>query len=263
MPLIRTPPPSLLLAASRGPAKDSRLIGYEAAAYLYGFDAFPTLTPAFIVPHGTWRRGPYDHQRRRIDDIEFVELEGLLITSVRQTLGDLCSVADLDLVERAVESALRSGLVDEPSLRDFAWLFAYWRHGTPGLLDVLDRRPIGAPPTGSDLETLYLQCVRGHVPDPIRQQPVYKADGAWVANVDFSWWATRFVVETDGVEFHKTPEQVLYDTTRQNAIIDAGYNLRRFTHRHVTRVPAYVIRETQAGLARAALDLSKMRKRTG
>lgn len=267
MRLIRTPPDSLLLAASRGPNRGSRIIGYEAAAWLYGMDGIPTLKPAFLVPHGTWRRGPYDHQRRRIDDIEIVELSGLLITSVRQTLGDLCAhgvVESLDIVERAIESALRMGLVEELVLRDFAYLFAFSRHGTPALNQVLDRRPIGAPPTGSDLETRCLQILRGGgVPDPVRQFPVYTSAGDWVANADFGWWQVRFVVETDGVEYHKTPQQVLYDTTRQNAIIDAGYDLRRFTHHHVTRVPAYVVRETKLGLARAGVDLSKIRKRAG
>jgi hypothetical protein len=112
----------LLLAASARRTKTDRIIGYEAAAWLYAFDAFPTLTPAFIVPHGTWRRGPHDHQRRRIDDIEVIE----------------------------------------------------------------------------------------------------------------------------------------HDIHRQNAILDAGYDLRRFAFRHVTRTPKYVIRETMLGLARAGLDLSKI-----
>ncbi len=256
-------PPSLLLAASRGPNKESRIIGYRAAAWLFAFDGYPSLQPEFIVPHGMWRRGPFDHQRRRIDDIEVIEHDGVLVTSARQTLGDLCGLpgADLDIAERAVESAVRGGL-DELVLRDFAWLFAFSRHGTPKLCEVLERRLVGERPTGSDLETLWLQLYRKHgLPRPIRQFPVHTADGVWVADADFGWWGVKFVVETDGVETHKTPEQVLHDTTRQNAIIDAGFGLRRFTWRHVTRTQRYVARETMIGLSRAGLDLSKIQKR--
>jgi hypothetical protein len=158
-------------------------------------------------------------------------------------------------------------LVGEPDLRDFAALFAYWRHGTPALCEVLERRKIGEPPTGSDLETLCLQVLRrGGVPRPQRQMAVRDvriADGDHAETpvfADFGWHPLLFVVETDGLMTHKTREQQLYDIHRQNYIIDCGYDLRRFTWTHVTRTPNYVCRETMRGLRAAGLDLSKTRK---
>jgi hypothetical protein len=262
MDAARPIPDHILLSLNRGRGKTPRIIGYRAAAWLYGLDGIDELVPEYLIPHGAWRRGPHDHQRRRLDDIEVVEVEGVLVTSVRQTLGDLCAVADLDIVERAVECALRKELVAELDLRDFAAIFAFARHGTPALCDVLDRRPIGAPPTGSDLETRCLQVLRaGGVPTPIRQFPVINQEGEVVATADFGWYRTYFVIETDGLGTHKTREQQLFDLHRQNRMSDAGYDFRRFTYTHVTRVPKYVVRETMRGLARAGLDLSKMRKR--
>jgi hypothetical protein len=247
----RTVPDRLLLAAS---GRTTRVVGYRAAAWLHGLDGIPSLEPEFAVPHGTWRRGPSDHQRRRIDDLEIVQIDGVIVTSVAQTLVDLCAVVDLDIVERAAESALRMRLIDELRLRDFANLWAFSRHGSPGLREVLDRRPIGACPTGSDLETRCLQVWRyGGVPAPERQWRVADADGEWVADADFGFPPRRFVVETDGLETHKTREQQQYDLNRQNRISDAGYDFRRFTHHDVTRRPAYVCRETLLGLARAPI----------
>jgi hypothetical protein len=252
-------PDRLLLAAS---GKTTRIIAHRAAGWVYKFDAIPELVPEFWIPHGTWRRGPYDHQRRGIDDLEIVEINGVLVTSVRQTLADLCGVLDLDMVERALESALRMGAVDELALRDFAYLFTFSREGAPGLREVLERRPHGAPPTGSDLETLCLQVFRrGGIPDPQRQFPVRYPDGGFVADADFGWWWVRFVVETDGLETHKTREQQQYDTNRQNRITDAGYAFRRFTYTDVTRRPNYVCRETRLGLLAApSVNLSNRRK---
>jgi len=246
-------PDSLANASSR--RGTPRIVGYRAAAHVYGLDGVPGLHPEFLVPHGTWRRTQFDHQRRRLEDIEFVEVEGGLITTVRQTLGDLCAVVPLDIVERAAESALRMNLVEEMELRDFAALFAFSRHGTPGLRDVLDRRPIGAPPTGSDLETMCLQAFRldPAIPVPQRQWPVVDPDGNFVAFGDFGFPPWSFVVETDGLETHKTVEQLQYDTDRQNRIWTAGTHLRRFTYRHVTRSPRYVCRETLNGLRTAPL----------
>ena len=239
--------PDRLLEAAIG--KAPRIIGYRAATWLYRLDGVDVLEPEFAVPHGVWRRGPFDHQRRRIDDLEIVEIDGMLVTSVRQTLADLCAVVDLDIVERAAESALRRRLVDELALRDFADTWALNRHGAPGLREVLRRRRHGEPPTGSDLET---QCVqvwrRGGISLPRRQWPVFDEIGQLVAITDFGFDTRLFVVETDGLGTHKTPEQQQYDLNRQNRISDVGYHLRRFTHADVTRRPTYVCRETMLGL---------------
>jgi very-short-patch-repair endonuclease len=247
----RTIPERLLVAAS---GRTTRIIDYRAYAWLHGLDGIAELQPEFSVPHGAWRRGPYDHQRRRIDDLEIVEIEGLLVASVQQTLADMCAVVDLDIVERAAESALRRDLVDELALRDFADTWAMYRHGAPGLREVLRRRRHGEPPTGSDLETLNLQAWRldPRIPRPERQWPISDKSGEFVAFADFGFPPRLFVVEDDGLETHgKTKEQQQYDLNRQNRISDAGYDFRRFTHADVTRRPKYVCRETLRGLMAA------------
>jgi very-short-patch-repair endonuclease len=257
MTTLRPVSDRLLLAMS---GRTTRVVGYRAAAWLYRLDGITTLEPEFAVPHGSWHRGPNDHQRRRIDDLEIVDIEGVLVTSVRQTLVDLCAVVDLDIVERAAESALRQGLVGEFALRDFAYLCAFSRHGGPGLREVLDRRPIGATPTGSDLETQCLQVWRrGGIRAPERQWQVLDREGDFVATTDFGFPPQLFVVETDGLETHKTREQQQYDTNRQNRISDAGYELRRFTYDDVIHRPAYVCRETVSGLVAARIARKPLR----
>jgi very-short-patch-repair endonuclease len=248
---IRSVPDHLLTAAMGG--RTPRVIAYRAAAWLHHLDGIDALEPEFAIPHGTWRRGPFDHQRRRIEDLELVELDGMLVTSVRQTLLDLCAVVDLDIVERAAESALRMQLVDEMALRDFAYVHGFSRHGRPGLRALLDRRPVGAHATGSDLETRYVQVIRrGRLPAPVRQYTVLDDAGLWVATVDFGFLPTPFVVETDGLATHTTRDQQQHDLNRQNRISDAGYTFRRFTYDDVTRRPGYVCRETLRSLTAAS-----------
>jgi len=247
------PIPDRLLEAAIG--KTTRIIDYRASAWLYGLDGVPELQPEFSVPHGAWKRGPFDHQRRRVEDLDVVEIDGLLVASVSQTLVDLAAVVDPDIVERAAESALRRRLVEEMALRDFADRWAFHRHGVPGLREVLDRRRIGEAPTGSDLETLNLQVWRRdrRIPRPERQWPVFDEHGEFVGFADFGFPPRLFVVEDDGLETHgKTREQQQYDTNRQNAISDAGYDFRRFTYADVTRRPRYVCRETIRGLIAAS-----------
>src|SRR5437764_2568510 len=254
--MITTRPiPDWLYEAASGRA--TRIVDYRAAAWLYALDGVPTLEPEFSIAHGTRKRRPFDHQRRRIDDLEIVEIQGLLLTSVPQTLVDLCAVVHPDIVERAAESALRMQLVHESELREFASTAAFYRRGAPDLRDVLARRPLGAPPTGSDLETMCPQVFRrGGIREPVRQHPVIDSDGEVVAISDFGFPPKVFVVETDGLETHaKTREQQQYDLNRQNRISDAGHTFRRFTYTDVTQRPRYVCRETERGLLAAQIVL--------
>ncbi|MBV8981734.1 MAG: hypothetical protein JO086_12600 [Acidimicrobiia bacterium] len=243
--------PDRLLEAAIG--KTTRIIDYRASAWLYGLDGVPELHPEFSVAHGAWTRGPFDHQRRRIDDLEIVEIGGMPVASVSQTLVDLAAVVDLDIVERATESALRRRLVEEAALREFADRWAFHRHGVPGLREVLDRRRPGEAPTASDLETLNLQVWRTdpRIPRPERQWPVFDEHGQFVAFADFGFPPRLFVVEDDGLGTHGSPDELQYDLNRQNSISDAGYGFRRFTYADVTRRPKYVCRETRRGLVAA------------
>jgi hypothetical protein len=116
---------------------------------------------------------------------------------------------------------------------------------------------VGAPPTGSDLETQCLQVFRrGGIREPVRQFPVIGPDGEVAAVADFGFPPKLFVAETDGLETHgMTREQQQYDLNRQNRILDAGYGLRRFTYGDVTQRPRYVCRETERGLLVAQIAL--------
>ena len=64
------PIPDLLRLAASGRA--TRIVGYREAAWFYGLDGIPLLQPEFAIRHGTRKRRPFDHQRRRIDDLQIV-----------------------------------------------------------------------------------------------------------------------------------------------------------------------------------------------
>ena len=86
----RSIPDRLLVAAS---GRTTRVIDYRAAAWLYRLDAVDELQPEFSIPHGAWRRGPYDHQRRRIDDLGAPGLRNVLR---RRRHGEAPTGSDLE-----------------------------------------------------------------------------------------------------------------------------------------------------------------------
>lgn len=157
-------------------------------------------------------------------------------------LVQLGSVAGPDLVEQALESALRRGLVRLGGLPPDRSR----RPGAGVLRQVLAGRPPGAPPTESALETRFLQlCRRGGIPTPVRQLPL--SGGA--IRLDAAWPWCRVAAELDGSAAHGEGRRQ-HDLHRQNRIVTGRWVLLRFTWADVIRRP-----EETLGIVRAALSL--------
>jgi len=106
-------------------------------------------------------------------------------------------------------------------------------------------RPAGAPPTGSELETRFVQLVRGTLPDPERQVPVMK-DGRVFALLDLAWPSRRLFVELDG-KWHDDPEARPYDRDRQNEVVTlTGWRPLRYEWADVVHRPRTTLRKIEA-----------------
>lgn len=163
---------------------------------------------------------------------------GVPCASATDVLVDLAATLDDDTWEQALESALRKRLTTiaaletlVPELRDRRL------PGVPRIRRVLGRRPPGAPPTESLLETLALQLARG-VPllgELVRQHVVVNAAGAFVARIDLCRPEIGFFFELDG-QHHL--DQPVYDAARETAVVAAtGWLPGRFTWRQIVRTP--------------------------
>jgi Protein of unknown function (DUF559) len=146
---------------------------------------------------------------------------------------DLAALLDDDRWEQALECALRRRLV---TLTDLARV-ERWTPGAPRIRRVLRRRPSGAPPTESLLETLAVQLARtvGGLGEPVRQHSVISNDGSFIARVDLCWPDIGLFLELDG-QHHA--DQPVYDARRETAIVAAtGWLPGRFTWHEVVRIP--------------------------
>lgn len=223
------------------------VLAYDGGAHYWGLDAFEQFALTWCIPHGGRPGAPNVHRRRRFDELEIVDIDGVRVTSVAQTLVDLGAMYDIDRVERAVESALRKGLITDPALRAFVNEQGVRRPGVRTLRAVLALRRPGARPTGSDLETLCLQLYRRGGLFPERQWEVLDEQGALVGFGDFGFPPKAFISEVDGLVAHG-PEKREYDYNRQARIEDLGYTFRRFTRAAVLWRPRYVCATTRRGL---------------
>jgi very-short-patch-repair endonuclease len=209
----------------------------RSAAALWGLDGFvrggvPLPVELAVTRGAGSSKGPYRLLRvRSFGPGDLAVFEGLPVTSVKRTLIDLGQVADSGLMERALESALRTSRVTVQELQATLQAVPALR-GTRALRSLLAARPPGQVPTESDAETLFVQLVRrAGLPPPQRQFVVRTPEGDF--RLDHAWPEVRVAVEIDGAATHASPAALARDLRRQNMILLAlslaGWVLLRFT----------------------------------
>jgi len=203
----------------------------RTAACLWGLDGVEPGAVELAVTTGRPQSGRF-FRVRSLAPADCQRLDDLAVTSVSRTLIDLGQVLCCDLIERAVESALRNGYTSVGNLRDAVAALPANQRGTRSLRRLLASRPDGTPPTDSDAETLFLQLARRTgLPEPRRQFVVPTIEGQF--RTDFAWPSRRLAVEVDGAATHASSRALTKDLRRQNRLLlslaPTGWSLLRFT----------------------------------
>lgn len=221
-----------VLAAGPGAAASHR-----SAFVLWGLDGLETRLVEVTVPytHGPIPEGTVVHRTRR--NLPRTEVEGITVTTVERTLLDSAGMLPRLVVAKGLDSAVRQGLTNPAVLWETIRL--------EGGRGVRGTRPLStlvaaleeSGETGSPAETELHQAMRSAgIPEPVLQWEVVLSDGQRFV-IDFGWPTLLKGVEVDGLDAHSGPAQLENDLRRQNALLDAGIELRRFSAREVRRDP--------------------------
>ena len=206
------------------------------AGVLHGLDGVRLSGAEFVKPQtGSNRRTG----SRRCAKAAYVVIGGVRCMTGLDTLLDLAPLLSDDEWEQALESALRKRLTTIEAIE----AAIPGRRGAARMRRVLARRPAGAPPTGSLLETLFVQLARlvAGLPDPVRQYEVRNRHGDLVAYVDLAWPELGLFIELDGQQHQGQP---VYDARRQTAVTRAtGWRCGRFTWHEVVHLRAATVRD--------------------
>jgi very-short-patch-repair endonuclease len=204
----------------------------RTAAAAWGVDGVLAPQPVELaLPAGHQSRVKAIHRVPSLLSSDVIIREMLPITTVGRTLADLGSVEPLGVVERAVEWALRNRMVTIAELQSLTERLQ--TKGGRTLKKMLGQRPLRAPATESDAETLFLQLVRAAgFPDPVRQYWIVLRGRRY--RLDFAWPVIRLAVEIDGAAVHG-PDELPRDLRRQNQIILDGWLILRFPFTMLTR----------------------------
>ena len=220
------------------------VLSHHTAAAIHGLDGIHDGLPQLWTSRWHSASGLAAHHGA-VPTADVVQRRSLRVTSLRRTVIDLAAVVDDDTLELVVESAFR---------RDRHLEFDHMARtsGAARLRRVLARRPPGAPPTESELETRYLQLIRGAgLPPPVRQHTVFDEGGRCVGRLDVCWPEVGLWVELDGRATHTRAPALLSDRHRQNQLADRLQWLPlRFTWDDVVSRPRRTARFTEQAYAR-------------
>lgn len=223
-------------------------IGGLSAAYLWGVDLLPRISPVHVVLPGSV--GPRAHPRivvsRRplaADDVaHFAKLP--LTTGVR-TAFDLGRRLPRVEAVVAVDALLHRRVIKVPELA--AYLGAH--PGWPGNGQLREVLTLAEPLTESPMETrLRLVLHDGGLPRPTVQHNVFAAYDVsagrrrcFVGRVDLAYPQWRVAIEYEG-DHHREQAHFRRDVSRLNALRAAGWLVLRFTADDVRRYPARIVR---------------------
>jgi len=200
------------------------VLSHESAAALWGIRHERKREIHVSTPPGADHRQPglRPHRRSTLPPEDVTTRDNIPVTAPVLTLIDLATRLPAGSLEAAINEADKLDLVDPPTLRK-ALDARRGQRGTRPLRGILDRATFVL--TDTELERCFVPiAARAGLPRPETQRHV---NGF---RVDFYWPELGLVVETDGLRYHRTPQQQSKDRLRDQAHLAAGLTPVRFTH---------------------------------
>ncbi len=206
----------------------SGAISCRAATVLHELDGVGGEPREILLPRSSHGRVPgfAVHRTLVLDPADITQVDGIPTTNVARTLCDLGAVVDDDVVEQALDDALRKGFslrwitetldrVDRPG-----------KSGTASLRRVLARPDRIGRTADSRFERVIERVIVGaRLPRPVRQHPVYDATGKLLGTIDVAWPDLRLGIEATSKRWHGALSQIRHDVARDAAITGLDWKL--------------------------------------
>jgi REase_MTES_1575 len=224
-------------------------ISHRSAAALRSLPGFDPGIVEVVLPKTARRRleGIVQHRPRVLVPADISRVGVLRVTTVARTLVDLGAVASRELLEEALDDALRRGLVSIPRLRS--------RLGDSGrvkgihvIRSLVEARSSGSGVPESVLETRLLRLLdKALIVRPSTQYEVRHA-GRRVAVLDFAFPDARLGIEADGYRWHSGKGRWERDLHRRNALMALGWRILHVTWGDLHDRPGEVVETVRAML---------------
>lgn len=231
----------------------SSLVSHSAAAALWEFPGF-SRGPIELSAESPKASRPGIRVHSVKDSLATVAttVAGVPVTNAGRTLLDIASTTSLEVLEEALEDAIRRKLTTISHLR---WLAGSRRgkgaKGIASLRRLID--DIGSQPavTQSRFETRLFRLLRNaRLPLPIKQYEVFDGSG-FVARPDFAYPHVRLAIEADSYRFHSGQQVWENNLERRNRLTAFGWQIIHITWRQLHANPDKVLATLRATLGPA------------
>lgn len=213
----------LWIALLAGP--EGTLASHISAAALRGLMAPPSIPQVTVPRRASGRFGGAVVHHATVPDLDRITHEGVPTTATGRTLVDCAAVLTQRALNNLVDAAFGRHLCSYQATMD-AWARAGHVRGGALLEAALAPYATGAEPGSVGAARLLRRICEWGFPMPLCEYEVRDDHGQWVATVDFSWPAWRFILEYDGEEGHG-PRRRRLDARRQAAIEAIGWTVER------------------------------------
>ena len=215
---------------------------HRCAGVLHGLDAVYGRMIEVTVPYNEEPEpdSVIVHRTRRLNPTAFVD--AIPVTPVEKNLLDLAPILGERNLFKAARSAVHKGLVTPERLDSAIGRFGgRGVSGTRTFRRVVQR--VAEDQSGSVAEIDLGSIIEdAPVPAPIQQLQIRLPEGGY-AYPDFCWPDRVRLVEADGFTAHGSPEQLQHDLSRQNGLMELGWEIRRFTATEIRDEPLRVREE--------------------
>lgn len=234
---LHTRLPAVLLTAPTG-----AVVSHVTAAALWGLEI--PLQPRtdgpvdLTVPPGSRAENRADRRIHRSDlpPDDATRRRSLPVTTPARTWRDLAGVLQPAAL-LAVTDQLLAGLCARADLeRQLAR-----RPRGRGCARARAVLPVADSRSESPMESVLRWLIHeAGLPMPDLQVDVFANGGRFIGRADFLWSRKRVLVEFDG-DHHRERSTFVEDLRRQNALVEAGWTVLRFSSADVIGRPAYVL----------------------
>jgi len=215
----------LQLRAAQQRLPDRSAFSGRTAAWILGLDLSPCDPIEATVPRGISVRSRAGMKIRRavLVDGDVIQRRGFRLTNPVRTVTDLGSGRDLTESVVTIDMALHAGLIDVRALNGHIEKSA----GVKGIRRLRRAAGLADSRSESPMETrLRVQLMNARLSAPELQVDLHDSTGRFLGRADLYYSDVRLVVEFDG-QNHK--DRIPADLRRQNALLNAGYHILRFT----------------------------------
>jgi very-short-patch-repair endonuclease len=223
----------------------------RTAAWILGLDLSPCDPIEAIVPRNISVRCRAGMRVRRaaLHEGDVIQRRGFRLTNILRTVTDLGSGRDLIESVVAIDLALNAGLIGMDTLNNHIEK----SRGAKGIRRLRRAVALADSRSESPMETrLRVQLVCARLPAPELQVELHDKMGRFLGRADLYYSDVKLVVEFDG-QNHK--DRIAADLRRQNALLNAGYHVLRFTASDLH------VKGSVAAQVRHARDLLRQRAR--